>query len=72
MRIGFKDTWRRWSLKARGVCRRNFSATFVCKLHRYVSEGILLKDVDPTPLIGLPLGGFFVGVNYGNQRLHCW
>lgn len=44
---------------------RNFSATFVCTLPRYISEERLLKDIDPTPFIGLPLGGFFDGSNHG-------
>lgn len=29
------------------------------------------KDTDSIPLIGLPLGGFFDGANYGVQRLQC-
>lgn len=44
--------WRGWSLSARGLCRRStFSATFVCKEHRHISQGRLLKDIDPLYLL---------------------
>lgn len=39
---GLQDPWRGWSLLPRGLCRRNFSAAFMCKLHRYYSEGRIL------------------------------
>lgn len=46
---------------------------FQCSLYVQIAQILFgRKDIDSIPLIGLPLGGFFDGTNYGGQRLQCW